>query len=178
MKFIKKMLLVVALSIFAFLLVSCSNNDNSTNVPLTPASISAPTNMVIYEVEIHPDGVPMQTFTVKDEYDPFKVWQEKQKLNEDLDEYNTKKALWDKEKKEQEDGKFWSEEDRIKDYCKENGYLKCITIKDTCLEDGCHKVTIECEDSEFDPSKLKWCDYDPDKECEKYNIVVDESVAV
>ncbi len=177
---LKKMLLVVALSIFAFLLVSCSNSgsndDSSSKAPLTPASISVPTNMIVYEVASHSNGVKLQEYVVeKPVYDNYKAWQEKTKIKEEIDEYETKKKIWDAQKKEQEDGEFWSEEERIEEYCKENGYLKCITMTETCLDDGCHKVTITCEDAFFEPGKLDYDDFDPDDECEEYEIVVEDS---
>ena len=183
MNFIKKTLLIAALSIFAFLLVSCSNdNSNSNNLnnniqtSLNQASISAPTNMVVYEVASHSNGVKLQEYVVeKPAYDNFKVWQEKTKIKEEMDEYETKKKRWDEQKKEQEDGEYWSEEERIKEYCEENGYLKCITFTETCLDDGCHKVTITCEDAFFEHEKLVYDDFDPEHECEDYEIVVEDS---
>ena len=86
------------------------------------------------------------------------------------------KSIWDEEKKKKNDGEYWSEEERIEAYCKENGYLKCIPITETCLKDGCHKVTITCEDEKFNPEDLVWDDYDKSEECKKYDIVVEKDV--
>ena len=169
----KKLLTIVILSILAFLLVSCGNSDNSTT--LTQANIQAPVKMVTYEVYDHPTGIQMQEYVIeKEEFDNSKTWQEKQKIIEQLDEYETKTKVWNKQKKKLENSEFWSEEKRIEQYCLEKGYLKCMKFTETCLKDGCHKVSIECEDSKFDPEKLEWDDYNKKYECEEYNIIVEE----
>ena len=168
----------------AFLLVSCGNNaadtsnnniagNNAVDNGISAQDLSK-FKMTVYEVESHPTGMPMETYVVeKEEYDPFQAWQEKKKQKEEWDEYNWKKKKWDKEKKDKEDGKYWSEEARIKAYCKENGYLKCIKITETELKDGVHEVKITCEDSDFNPKDLVWDEFDPDEECKDYDVVVE-----
>ena len=127
---------LAVLSILAFLLVSCGNTVDSVNNlnngnyvnPEFP-DISVPTKMIVYEVNSYPNGEPITKYEIKEEeYDNFKVWEEKKKLKEQFAEYNWKKDAWDKEKQDKKEGKFWNEEARIKAYCKENGYLKCIKI--------------------------------------------------
>ncbi|MFH1440179.1 MAG: hypothetical protein ABIG89_06425 [Candidatus Woesearchaeota archaeon] len=192
-KFIRKSLYLAVLSILTFLLISCGNNIhdvNNTNFDSSSGNnlnngnyvnpdfpdISVPTKMTVYEVNSYPNGVPMQEYAIEEElYDKFKAWEEKKKLKEEWNEYNWKKDAWDKEKKEQDEGTYWNEEARIKAYCRENGYLKCIKITETELKDGSnivHEVKITCKDSNFDPSKLEWDEYDPDKECKKYDVEV------
>ncbi|MBS3122679.1 hypothetical protein J4434_07400 [Candidatus Woesearchaeota archaeon] len=187
-----KLLLIILLTVLLSLLISCSNNSNSnynynkdvyqnsgvtTNIPVIKDAslVSASQNMIVYEIETDKKGASMQTYEIEsNQYDSFKAWQEKQKIKEELDKYNTMKSIWDEEKKKKNNGEYWSEEDRIKEYCKENGYLKCITITETCLKDGCHKVAITCEDEKFNPENLMWDDYDKDEECKKYDIVVEK----
>jgi hypothetical protein len=167
----KKLLTIVILSILAFLLVSCGNDNTTTQI--TPI-INAPVTMTTYEVYDHPTGIQMDEYVIeKEEYDNSKALQ-KQKQIEQLDEYETKTKVWNTQKKKLEEGEFWSEEARIEDYCLENGYLKCIKITETCIKSGCYKVAIECEDYDFDATELEWDDYDKDDECEEYNIVVEE----
>lgn len=168
----KKLGLIVVLSILAFLLVSCGNDNSTTQT--TPV-INAPITMTTYEVYDHPTGMGMQEYVVeKEQYNNFEAWQEKEKLIEQLDEYETKTKVWNEQKKKLEEGEFWSEESRIKNYCLDNGYLKCIKITETCLKAGCYKVTIECEDDDFDATELEWDDYDKKHDCKEYNVVVEE----
>ena len=75
------------------------------------------------------------------------------------------------------------EEDRIEDYCDEEGYLSCYNIAYTCQEYTCYLVTITCEENGYDPQKeITWgqkygCDeWDVNVDTDDFDIRdVDES---
>jgi hypothetical protein len=41
------------------------------------------------------------------------------------------------------------EEDRIEQYCEEEGFAACRTIRSTCDDDGCHRVIVSCRDHDW-----------------------------
>jgi hypothetical protein len=60
------------------------------------------------------------------------------------------------------------EEVRIEAYCKEFGFEGCMKIDRACEEDGCHKVSINCDDSSYDDDELD--------SCRRFDIHVDEKI--
>jgi hypothetical protein len=58
-----------------------------------------------------------------------------------------------------------AEEERIEAYCKEYGFEACMKIDRACEDDGCHKVTVTCDD-----------DYDEDEpnSCRRFDVDVRE----
>ncbi len=66
-----------------------------------------------------------------------------------------------------------SEEDRIEQYCSENGFESCYNIQYTCeTEWECHLVTITCDDYDYDPSKeISW---GKKYGCDEWNVEVEE----
>jgi hypothetical protein len=64
-----------------------------------------------------------------------------------------------------------AEEDRIAEYCEEEGFASCYNIKYTCeTEYTCYLVTIECDDSQYDPYKEI---YDAKYACKDWKVTVD-----
>ena len=64
-----------------------------------------------------------------------------------------------------------AEASRIEQYCSDEGVLNCADIKYTCeSEYDCHLVTIECDDSSYDPDKeLSW---GKRYECDDWQVTV------
>ena len=162
----KKLLIIAILSILAFTLVGCSDTKH----------IQIPTEqqMQTYVWEHHTTGMPLEQYVIIENDDQFANWQERTDEINGQKEYMEKTAYWADEKKKLEDGEYWSEEARIEAYCEENGYLHCIGITETCMKDGCYKVTITCEDDDFDVSKLDFDTYKKKYECNDYEVIVDE----
>lgn len=90
---------------------------------------------------------------------------ERQQKRRAEEKYWTLTTLWQQEK-----DFFAAEEARIKEYCKENGYFYCEDVAYTCdKEDECWKVVITCDNVDFDPSKLRYFDYDKRKDCRQWD---------
>lgn len=66
-----------------------------------------------------------------------------------------------------------SEEDRIEQYCSDNGFEACYDFKYTCeTEWECHLVTITCDDYDYDPSReISW---GKKYGCDEWNVEVAE----
>ncbi|MBT4824288.1 hypothetical protein HN695_02310 [Candidatus Woesearchaeota archaeon] len=170
----KKLGIIVMLSILSFLLISCGNSVEPTPVVIPDISNF---DMDVYVVESENKAGIMDKYVIEEEvYDNFQAWEEKKKQKEEFEEYEWKIKQWNSEKQGNDYGEYWKEEERIEEYCEENGYLRCMLFTETCLEDGCHKVTVTCEDSVFDPKKLEWDDFNPKYECQDYDIDVTKSV--
>lgn len=64
-----------------------------------------------------------------------------------------------------------AEEQRIEEYCEEEGFGSCYNIKYTCkTEYTCYLVTIECDESQYDPYKEM---YDAKYACKEWKVTVD-----
>ncbi len=130
-----------------------------------PASINPETYIVD-----SPDGVPMQTAIITDnvsEQSSYDMWLEWRNKTEQQDKYDMLRHVW-----ENENAQDFSEreEDRIEQYCKDYGFERCMGIDRTCEEDGCHRVTVECDDDNYDPG------IDSYDECHRFKVTVDEDV--
>ena len=119
---------------------------------------------VVYEIE-HTDGHKAQIFIIEDripdnDYDQF----ERDRFNrERIDYYAVQRQVADN------DGTFAEqEEERIEEYCKDNGFESCMGIDRTCEDDGCHQVIIVCEDEHYNPA------FDEPNACRKFDVDVKE----
>jgi hypothetical protein len=65
-----------------------------------------------------------------------------------------------------------AEEDRIEEYCDENGYISCYDIQYTCQEYACYLVTITCEDGGYSP--LKEMEWGQKYGCDEWDVTVDD----
>lgn len=64
-----------------------------------------------------------------------------------------------------------AEEQRIEEYCKEEGIGSCYNIKYTCkTEYRCYLVTIECDEPQYEPYKEM---YDAKYACKEWKVTVD-----
>ncbi|MBI5392874.1 hypothetical protein HZA96_03300 [Candidatus Woesearchaeota archaeon] len=172
MKINLKNLLFASFVIFlvAFLLgftVSFLENDAQT------ASItSLPINQETKSYTVYNNGYPMDAYVIEKDLSPLLKEQElKNKILSDEKMYqNFKKSM---QIKNSEDA-IEDEEERIKDYCKDVGYWKCLKIKESCDEDQCYPVKIKCTDASFDAKWLDPNDPNPDNECDSYDVDVIE----
>jgi hypothetical protein len=65
-----------------------------------------------------------------------------------------------------------AEEDRIEEYCEDEGYVSCHDMKYTCDEYNCYLVTITCEDADYSPTKeLQW---GKKYGCDEWEVTVDD----
>jgi len=117
-----------------------------------------------------PDGFPMKVYAIEEpaveetNYDRWLAWREK---TEAQDKYAVMRHVW---KLENELNFNEREEERIEEYCKEYGYARCKDIDRTCEKDGCHRVTVVCDDDNYDEGIDR---YD---ECRKFDVQVDEEI--
>ncbi len=67
-----------------------------------------------------------------------------------------------------------AEEDRIEQYCDDEGFESCYNIQYTCEDKyECYLVTITCEDYDYDP--YKEIQYGKKYGCDDWNVVVEEN---
>jgi hypothetical protein len=99
-------------------------------------------------------------------YDAFAQWEAWRERHEALDKYSMARAVAEKEV----ELFHVKEEKRIEEYCEEWGYGACKDIKYTCEEDGCHVVTVECDDDFYDEG------LDDYSECRKFEVEVQEDI--
>ena len=93
---------------------------------------------------------------------------EKQKERRNNEKYAIVTSQW-----KQERDFFSAEEARIEEFCKENGYFYCQDVTYTCDRDNeCWKVVIRCDETDFEPSKLRYFHYDKRKDCRQWNAEV------
>ncbi len=126
-------------------------------------------NPEIYTFEITSEnGYPAQ-MAVINESEPYvsqyELWKAAANLSEQQAEYRMTRHLWESENDETFSEK---EETRIEEYCKEQGFARCMGIDRTCEEDGCHKVTVACDDDNYDEG------LDTYDECRRFDVQVDE----
>lgn len=134
------------------------------------------TEMQTITIQHNNQGYAMEQVVIKNNIpDKYKLAQQNKKMQEENDKYKTLSKVWDEENLRREEGSQYEEQFRIESYCKEVGYLRCKKVTETCDEDGCNKVDIQCEDKDFKPNKLTWDEYDPDKECNEYKVTVSDS---
>ena len=62
------------------------------------------------------------------------------------------------------------EEERIEKYCKDYGFEYCKDIDVTCEEEGCHKVTVNCDDDFYYEGTDR---YD---ECRKFEVQIEHEI--
>lgn len=121
-----------------------------------------------YVVESQPQHIEM--YVIEEEpwividYEREKALQEQR---EALDKYTVARKIAENEAKP---SFAEEEEDRIEEYCKEWGFEKCMGIDMTCEEDGCHKVTVECDDDRYNPKT------DVYNDCRSFEVVVEEEI--
>ena len=128
-----------------------------------------------YEIETHSDGEEMETHVYEEDYyDADSVFEQKRRLFEEQDKANTLKDVWAKKRIAASEGRYWDEEKRIERYCEEHGWLRCSKITETCFNDGCREVKINCDDDKFDASLLSWDEYEPRNECSDYEVEIVE----
>ncbi len=85
-----------------------------------------------------------------------------------IEEYKQARAIAEADKA---DSFEESEQDRITEYCEEQGFASCYNIKYTCqTEYTCYLVTIECDDYDYDPYKEM---YDAKYACKDWKVTVD-----
>jgi len=119
-----------------------------------------------YEVDII-DGYKAEVYIIEDDEEyvsNFDLWLQAKEKNEQADKYRMIRHLYDSEN---EDNFAEREEERIEDYCKDYGYERCMDIDRTCEEDGCHKVSVVCDDDNYDEGIDR---YD---ECRKFDVQVE-----
>jgi hypothetical protein len=102
-----------------------------------------------------------------DRYDSAEAWAQWQKEKESQDRYDTMRSIYSNENK---DTFAEEEEDRIDRYCEERGFSACRRIDITCEKEGCHQVTVLCDDEDF---RLG---VDDDSECRNYEVIVEEEI--
>lgn len=160
------------------LLVSCNlnNNNNEEDENNIQYQMYQGAEMQTVTIQHNNQGYAMEQVVIKNNIpDQYKIAQQKKKNQEEEDKYKTLSKVWDKENLRREEGNQYEEQFRIESYCKEVGYLRCKKVTETCDEDGCNKVDIQCEDKDFKPNKLTWDEYDPNKECDEYKVTVSDS---
>jgi hypothetical protein len=151
----------------AFLLgftVSLLEKDTQTYSTNIPQSINQETK----SYTVYNNGYPMDSYIIEKDLSPLLKEQEsKNKILTDEKIYqNFKKSLQIKDS----DDAIEDEEERIKDYCEDVGYWKCLKIKESCDEDQCYSVKIKCTDASFDAKWLDADDPNPDNECDSYDV--------
>lgn len=93
---------------------------------------------------------------------------EKQKETRENQRYAILTSLWKKES-----DFFAAEQARIEEFCMENGFFYCQDITYACdKEDTCWKVVITCDDVDFEPSRLRYFDYDKRKDCRQWDAKI------
>ncbi len=95
----------------------------------------------------------------------YELWKAAENISEQQAKYRMTRYLWESDNDETFAQK---EEDRIEEYCKEKGFLRCKGIDRTCEEDGCHDVNVTCADDNYDPG------LDSYDECRKFDVTVSE----
>src|SRR3989339_518038 len=106
---------------------------------------------------VYNNGYPMDIFVIE------KQQELKSKILADEKMYqNFKKSMQIKDSEDE----IEDEEERIKDYCEDVGYWKCLKIKESCDGDQCYPVKITCTDLSFEAKWLDPNDPNPDNECD------------
>jgi hypothetical protein len=152
--------------LFVIALAGCASERSADD----RVSISPGTGEIqVFEI-VGSDGYAMETYEISTDapvQDTYDRWKAAQQQREMADKYQMYQRL-----RESDCEKSFAEqeEDRIESYCKDNGYETCKRIDVTCEEDGCHNVTVSCDDDNFDPA------VDEDDECRHFSVTVEESI--
>ena len=170
----KKTILSVILTVMIMvLLVGCSNSNDSQQT----VNYNIPNDMQLTTVTVAhtTQGYSMQNVVIKENIpNQYELAKKRKEMQEEFDKYKTLSRLWDKENLRNEEGNQYEEQFRIETYCLEKGWLACQKVTETCDDDGCYDVNIECEDNNFNPSYLKWNEYNPKYECNDYKVTVSD----
>ncbi len=121
--------------------------------------------------EIQTNGYTMNQFTIQKNND--EEYKNQQLLFKQQQDETASQHYFDVLQKEQKNDPKKNEQDRIKKYCLESGYFKCIKITETCDKDQCYSVNITCTDNNFDVKWLDKNDPTPDEECHSYHVEID-----
>jgi hypothetical protein len=145
-----------------------NTQDNMQNIQSLPLGMTKPKTFTVYN-----NGYPMDVYIIeKDNSEQIKMQELKNKILTDEKMYqNFKKSMQIKDSADE----IEEEEERIKDYCEDVGYWKCLKIKESCDENQCYPVKIKCTDLSFDEKWLDASDSNPDNECDSYDVDVIES---
>lgn len=169
--FARTSILMLFLIMSMFFLVGCTQKSEQ-NIPY---QMYQGTEMTTTTIAHTNQGYNMDQIVIKKNVpDNYKIAQQNKKMKEEADKYKTLSKVWDEENLRKEEGNQYEEQFRIEAYCRENGFLKCKKITETCDEDGCRKVTIKCNDKGFDEDDLRWNEYDPGEECDDYQVEVSD----
>ncbi len=167
-----KSTLMLLLIISMLLITSCSSSDNQDAIQYNMYQGTEMTTTTIAHTD---QGYNMNQVVIKKNIpDKYKVAQQNKKMKEEADKYKTLSKVWDEENIRKEEGNQFEEQFRIEAYCRENGFLKCKKITETCDENDCRKVTIKCNDKGFEEDDLRWNEYDPGEECDDYQVEVSD----
>ena len=124
--------------------------------------------LVVYEIH-SPNGYEVEHVTIisgtepADSFEQWKTWRENLEAQDKLNMMN---SVWDSENKEF----HVAEEQRIEEFCKEWGFEHCRQIDRTCEEEGCHRVTVECDDDYYDEGLDEYSD------CRRFEVEVEEDI--
>jgi len=94
-------------------------------------------------------------------------WLAAKEISEQQDKYSMMRHMWEVE---HEENFAEREEERIEEYCKDYGYARCKDIEKTCDDEGCHRVTVECDDDNYNEAVDKF------DECRRFEVQVDHEI--
>jgi len=136
-------------------------------------------NTQVYEVyhEDENDGYEMTRYEYTPDYltdaEQQAIFESWRIAREEQDKYDTYAETWDK------DSFYVGEKKRIENLCEEEGFFGCYDIKYICEDEhDCRRVFSECEEGDFDPTKLVYPDYDNHNkryDCDQWDVDIEDN---
>lgn len=153
------------------ILLGCQDNQDYNSQITSKADFTMPKNFETqtFEIEIK-DGHKLEIAIIEPEIvteTNYDRWLAYQTNYEQKAKYDAMRDQWEAENEENFPQR---EQDRIEEYCKNYGLAYCMNIDKTCNEDGCYKVTVDCDDDSYDEG------IDDLDECRRFEVYVEKQI--